>query len=104
MILNTTLMMQLTTIFDEHRTQGAAISRAELSRLTTTTDRLVRNAIAELQGQGLPIVALGKGYWLGSEEEKVAYARREKCRALTILRKIRGFLPVQSVITQLEMF
>lgn len=103
-MINITLTHMILDILDGHRSQDRAVTRKQLETHTKASDRLIRDCIAELQGQGLPIVSLKKGYFLGSQEEVQAYARREKFRALTILKKLRGFLPVQQVISQLEMF
>jgi len=99
-----TLKHKILDILDGHRSQDTAVTREQLETNTKAPDRLIRDCIAELQGDGFPIVSLGKGYWLGSKEEVRRYAMREKFRALTILKKIRGFLPVQTIINQLEMF
>lgn len=67
------------------------------------SERAFRNAIADLQEHGHPVVSLGKGYWLGTPQEVDAYARREKHRAETILAKLKRLRPkLKTVVNQLE--
>ena len=67
------------------------VKRAELRRLTRTSDIELREAIRELQMQGQPIVNLtdGKGYkFAESKEELERYKLQERSRAFYILTKL----------------
>lgn len=78
--------------------------RRELVEITGLKDRKVRDIIADLQSQGFPLVSLGKGYWMGTDEEVKSYRKREMSRAFTILRKLKHLLPQASeALKQLEM-
>lgn len=77
--------------------------RRELVQVTGLTDRKIRDIIADLQSQGSPIVSLGKGYWMGTDEEVKSYRNREMNRAFTILRKLKNLVPqAGEALKQLE--
>lgn len=80
------------------------IKRKDLCALTGMTDRKVRLAIAELQGQGHPIVSLSVGYFLGTQTEVESYKRREMHRAFSLLAKLKRMFPdFQDVARQLKL-
>jgi hypothetical protein len=92
-------------LLEGRRSPLLALTRAELELKTGLTDRLVRASIASLQTQGHPVISLGRGYWIGDQKDIDAYIRREKHRAITILQKLRRFLPrVDEMIEQLSLF
>ncbi len=81
-----------------------ALTRNDLSTMTGYPDRANRDAIASLQAQGYPIVSLGKGYWLGTQEEVEAYKRREWKRLRTMAEKLKGLMPqVDEALRQLDL-
>jgi hypothetical protein len=81
-----------------------AVTRDDLVSVTGCPGRANRDAIASLQAQGFPIVSLGKGYWLGTQEEVEAYKRREWKRLRTLAEKLKGFMPqVNEALKQLDL-
>lgn len=72
-------------------TSEEQLTRWRLREITGVTDIRLRNAIANLQSEGIPIINLqdGRGYKLThSYEELAAYKDQERGRAYKILRKI----------------
>ncbi|HCU25987.1 MAG TPA: hypothetical protein DF383_13295 [Deltaproteobacteria bacterium] len=89
----TELESAILNLLRDKRHPALALSRSQLASLTGHPDRTNREAIAALQAQGYPIVSLGKGYWLGTEEDIAAYKRREWKRLRTMAEKLRSLQP-----------
>lgn len=95
----------LLRVFQHHCSEGTAITRGQLRALTNHNDRVNRLAIASLQAKGHPIISLKKGYFLGTEKDVEHYVRREKCRAISILAKLKHLQPKLShLIQQMKLF
>lgn len=80
------------------------IGRKTIARITNFNERRVRMIFAELQSQGIPVISLDHGYYLGAGEELEAYKRREIHRAVSILQKLKGLVPqAKEALRQLEL-
>lgn len=77
----------------EARSKENPISSSELAVKMNICERSCRFMIAELQAQGKPIVALKKGYWMGTPEEVIIYKSREYKRVKTLLKKLTRLVP-----------
>ena len=70
--------------------EAHARTYGEIAESAGVTRREVEQAVQDARLSGLPIVSSGKGLWLGTDAEALAWCERAHARAIHQLETVKG--------------
>ena len=70
--------------------EAFALTIGEIAEAADVSRREVEQAVQDARLSGLPIVSSGKGLWLGTDAEALAWCERAHARAIHQLETVKG--------------